>query len=59
MIGNIKVLAKTYGFIRGEDGADYFFHDSDIPGEGDLELTVGDVVNPKFRRHQLHDGDQR
>ncbi len=44
MIGTIKTLRESYGFIRTDDGSEYFFHDSDLVGEGDIELAVGDRV---------------
>lgn len=46
MNGRIKRLGQmTYGFIQGEDAAVYFFHDSDLVGEQDIELAVGDRVS--------------
>ncbi len=42
MIGNIKSLQPTFGFIHVEDGRDFFFHDSDLLG--DVELALGDRV---------------
>ena len=44
MIGTIKSLQPTYGFIKAEDGSEFFFHDSDLVGGGDIELAVGDHV---------------
>ena len=34
MKGSIKKLTKdrAYGFIRGEDGSEYFFHTSELRG---------------------------
>ena len=34
MKGTIKKLTKdrAYGFIRGEDGSEYFFHQSELRG---------------------------
>jgi cold shock CspA family protein len=28
--GTIKALQQTFGFIRADDGQDYFFHRSDV-----------------------------
>jgi cold shock CspA family protein len=42
--GRISGLGRTYGFIRAADDTQYFFHDSDVVGERDIELKVGDRV---------------
>jgi CspA family cold shock protein len=46
MIGNIRTLRvdKGFGFIKGEEGKDYFFHQSAIYGEGLADLREGDSV---------------
>jgi cold shock CspA family protein len=45
VIGTIKALRANYGFIRADDGAEYFFHDEDLVGAKDIELAVGDRVS--------------
>ena len=46
MTGLIKTLRadKGFGFIKGSDGAQYFFHQSAIYGEGIGMLREGDSV---------------
>jgi cold shock protein len=46
MTGTIKTLRveKGFGFIRGEGGKEYFFHQSAIYGEGIDMLREGDSV---------------
>jgi CspA family cold shock protein len=46
MKGTIKTLRadKGFGFIKGEAGAEYFFHQSAIFGEGIDMLREGDSV---------------
>ncbi len=46
MTGTIKTLRadKGFGFIRGSDGKDVFFHQSAIYGEGINDLREGDSV---------------
>jgi len=46
MTGTIKTLRpeKGFGFIRGEGGKEYFFHQSAIFGEGIDMLREGDGV---------------
>jgi CspA family cold shock protein len=46
MIGTIRTLRvdKGFGFIRGETGEEYFFHQSAIYGEGIKDLREGDGV---------------
>ena len=46
MTGTIRTLRvdKGFGFIKGEAGQEYFFHQSDIYGEGIAELREGDGV---------------
>jgi cold shock protein len=46
MTGKIRTLRadKGFGFIKGEDGQDYFFHQSAIFGEGINDLREGDSV---------------
>lgn len=45
MTGTIKHLRQTFGFIKADDGRDFFFHDSDVLGASDIELGVGDRVS--------------
>lgn len=47
MKGTVKwfVSQKGYGFIRGEDKMDYFFHYSQIRMEGHKALAGGDIVH--------------
>jgi cold shock CspA family protein len=46
MTGLIKTLRteKGFGFIKGSDGGQYFFHQSAIYGEGIDMLREGDSV---------------
>src|SRR5688572_5125774 len=46
MIGTIRTLRvdKGFGFIKGETGQEYFFHQSAIYGEGIADLREGDGV---------------
>jgi CspA family cold shock protein len=46
MKGTIRTLRvdKGFGFITGETGQDYFFHQSAIYGETMAELREGDHV---------------
>ncbi|MGE5242860.1 MAG: cold-shock protein [Betaproteobacteria bacterium] len=46
MTGTIRTLRvdKGFGFIKGETGQDYFFHQSAIYGEGIADLREGDGV---------------
>jgi len=46
MTGTIKTLRaeKGFGFIKGEGGNEYFFHQSAIYGEGIDMLREGDSV---------------
>jgi CspA family cold shock protein len=46
MTGVIKTLRadKGFGFIKGSDGSQYFFHQSTIYGEGIEMLREGDSV---------------
>ena len=46
MTGTITtlVVAKGFGFIRGEDAREYFFHRSGLTGVSFDELTVGQAV---------------
>jgi cold shock CspA family protein len=45
VIGTIKTLLanRGYGFIHGEDGLEYFFHEDDQVD--DFELKAGDRVS--------------
>ena len=38
MIGTVTsyLSDKNYGFIKGEDGKDYFFHDSSLKDKKDI-----------------------
>jgi CspA family cold shock protein len=46
MMGTIRTLRadKGFGFIKGEAGQEYFFHQSAIYGEGIADLREGDGV---------------
>jgi CspA family cold shock protein len=46
MTGTIRTLRvdKGFGFIKGETGQEYFFHQSAIYGEGIADLREGDGV---------------
>merc|ERR1719266_2546981 len=51
--------AKGYGFIEGEDGTEYFVHQTQIKAEGFRSLAVGeslefDVVTGDNGRTQAH-----
>jgi cold shock CspA family protein len=45
MTGTIKTLRfdGLFGFIHGDDGTDYFFHQEDVEGSFEV-LQVGDSV---------------
>lgn len=45
MTGTIKALYATFGFIAGDDGTDWFFHQSDEADAGNVELVVDDRVS--------------
>jgi CspA family cold shock protein len=47
MTGKIRTirLDKGFGFIKGETGEDYFFHQSAIYGETLADLREGDSVD--------------
>ena len=46
MTGKIRTLRvdKGFGFIKGESGQEYFFHQSAIYGESISDLREGDGV---------------
>ena len=46
MTGKIRTLRvdKGFGFIKGETGQEFFFHQSAIYGEGIADLREGDGV---------------
>jgi cold shock CspA family protein len=44
MTGTVKSLLETFGFIKAEDGREFFFHDEDLVAD-DVELKVGDRVS--------------
>ena len=46
MTGTIRTLRadKGFGFIKGDSGQEYFFHQSAIYGEGIADLREGDSV---------------
>ncbi len=46
MTGKISNIPadKKFGFISGEDGLEYFFHESDVPEQGFVTLAT------KFRK---------
>lgn len=45
MKGTIKTYLpeKKYGFIRGDDGKDYFFHENDFVSKGDIKNLCEDA----------------
>ena len=43
MIGAVKTLKSDWGFIRGEDNQDYFFHRSTL-SQGTLAVISGKMV---------------
>jgi len=47
MIGTIRTLRvdKGFGFIKGDTGREYFFHQSAIYGEGIANRREGDGVD--------------
>jgi len=53
MNGNVKFFNRTkgFGFIAGEDGKEYFVHQSDL-GEG-VELNENDAVT-----FEIEEGDR-
>ncbi len=46
MIGTVTsyLSDKNYGFIKGEDGKDYFFHDSSLKDKKDINKLCEDLV---------------
>ena len=46
MIGTVKsyLSDKNYGFIKGEDGKDYFFHDSSLKDKKDINKLCEDLI---------------
>ena len=56
MTGKIRTLRvdKGFGFITGETGQEYFFHQSAIYGEGIADLREGDGVE-----FELGDGGEK
>jgi cold shock CspA family protein len=42
VIGRIKARRNTFGFIKADDGRDFFFHDDDLTD--DFDIREGDVV---------------
>ena len=49
MTGTIRQRFDSYGFIKSEDGRAYFFHDSDLVGDVDVEegdRVAFDPVDP-------------
>jgi cold shock CspA family protein len=56
MTGTIKTITKNraFGFIRGEDGADYFFHSSELRGPEFEHLREGQPV--RFEPRQTDKG---
>jgi len=42
VIGSVKALRDSYGFVAGEDGRDYYFADRDLVD--DFDLKIGDAV---------------
>ena len=52
MTGKIRTLrvGKGVGFIKDENGNEYFFHQSAIYGEGINDLREGDSVEFEIRQ---------
>ncbi|MCG3687031.1 cold shock domain-containing protein [Aliarcobacter butzleri] len=46
MIGTVTsyLADKNYGFIKGEDGKDYFFHDSSLKDKKDINKLCEDLI---------------
>ena len=46
MIGTVTsyLSDKNYGFIKGEDGKDYFFHDSSLKDKKDINKLCEDLI---------------
>jgi CspA family cold shock protein len=45
MLGKIRrIMDRGYGFIRGDDGKDYFFHRSSVEGTTFEALSEGQSV---------------
>lgn len=61
MKGNIKRLFtdRPYGFITGDNGEDYFFHESEIVTDApEIEVTEGQAVEFETA-HNQHDKQGR
>ena len=56
MKGTVKWFEKSYGFISGDDGKDYFLHYSNICMAGLKRLDAGDHV--EFETEQTEKGTQ-
>ena len=46
MIGTVTsyLSDKNYGFIKGEDGKDYFFHGSSLKDKNDINKLCEDLI---------------
>jgi CspA family cold shock protein len=46
LTGTIKTIRdeRSFGFITGDDGVNYFFHATGLQGLHILDLKLGDVV---------------
>lgn len=56
MIGSVKKVSRdrSFGFIHGEDGNDYFFHRSELRGG----LTLDDLREGQRVRFEPRQGDK-
>ena len=48
MLGKIKMInsERFFGFVKGEDGVDYFYHQTDLPNPDSFhDLYERDVVH--------------
>ena len=57
MVGKVKFFdeKKGYGFIKGDDGKDYFVHFSSIQGDGFKKLEKDQAVTFEADRNEKGD----
>ena len=55
MIGTVTsyLSDKNYGFIKGEDGKDYFFHDSSLKDKKDINKVPEKKISEKTEKKDI------